>query len=113
MKRFALVAILALALGSQADAHLIRRAASVYGGYSPYSSYYTPSYSTSGSYYAPAYSNYYYSPGVVTSGYYTTPYYSNYVTPSSYYWSPSTHTGYYTPGYSAYYGYGGRRGWRW
>lgn len=94
MKRFVLSTLLALAIGSQADAQILRRYApayypssSVVTGYTPsyYSSYYTPAYYTpstvvTAGYYAPAY----YPPStVVTSGYYT-PSVWNYYYPSTY-----------------------------
>lgn len=78
--RYALTALLALVIGSQADAQLIRR----------YTPAYTPGYQ---SYYNTS-PGYYSTPGtVVTSGYYS-PYLSNsYVSPSSYY-APSAGLGY-------------------
>jgi hypothetical protein len=108
--RFALAAVLALVIGSQADAQLIRR----------FGRAYTPGY---GQYYysSPTYYSAPYSSGVVTAGYYSPNTWSNnYVYPSSgyYYSSP-------TVGWNASYGYGnysygnryyggwGRRGWRW
>jgi len=72
MMRFALAALVAAVIGSQADAQILyRNRGSV-----------TPYYSSS-SYYYPASGYYYPSSGVVTSGYYTTP-------STVYYSSPST-----------------------
>jgi hypothetical protein len=106
MKRFAIAAILALVLGSQADAQLIRRFGTVY-------SYPNATYS---------YSPYYYDStgAVISAGYYSTPSYY----PSTSYYYPSTSWYYpsswsypsYGYGYTNYYSYpryGWRRGWRW
>jgi hypothetical protein len=117
--RYALAGLLALVIGSQADAQLIRRYARP-----AYSTGYSQSYYTSPSYASPG--------TVITSGYYSPyTYSSDYVVPSSYYSTPSVGFGAY-PSYSNYgysnyglsnygysnYGYGnriygGRRGYRW
>ena len=87
MRQFALAAILALVLGSQADAQMFRRAG-VYYYPSAGVSYSTPSY-----YYTPSYYN---SGAVVTAGYYATPTwtYDDYTYP--------TYSSYYYPSYSGY-----------
>lgn len=105
--KYALAAVLALVVGSQADAQVVRRHAR---------SYYTPGYTQS--YYTSP--GYYTTPGtVVTAGFYSpSTWASGYVYPSSgyYYSTPTLGVGI---GYSNY-GYGnrysggwGRRGWRW
>jgi hypothetical protein len=107
MKRFALAAVLAALVGSQADAQY----------YYSYPSYtYPGSVVVAGSSYYPGTS--YYSPyttgGIVNSGYYTQPYSTGYY--SSGYYSPSYYSGYYNTGtyISPRYGsIGGRRLWRW
>lgn len=105
--KYALAALVALVIGSQADAQLIRRYNRA--GYTPSSSYYY----TSPSYYGTPY----YNSGVVTSSYYTPGWGTNYVTPASgiYYSSPgiSVGSGYWNSGYSNYYGgsYYGNRSW--
>lgn len=98
MKRFALAALLALAVGSQADAQILRR--------------YAPAYYSDGAVYTHTAGNYYYTPAVSTASYYVPS--STYVTPatwSSYYptttWSYPSYSGYNTyPSYtSGYYSY--------
>jgi hypothetical protein len=100
MKRFILTAILALAIGTQADAQILRRYAPAY--YSPSGAVvtsYAPSYYSS--YYTPAY----YAPSsVVTAGYYT-PSAWNYYYPSTYV-APVYTSGY----YGRWHGLFGRRG---
>jgi len=87
MTRFALAAVLALALGSQADAQY------VYG-----SNYYYPGAVYPAAYAAPYYGTGYYAP-VVTSGYYAPSYYPAY-------YAPAYTTGYYAAPR------GGLLGWR-
>ena len=97
--KYALAALVALVIGSQADAQLIRRQPRA--GYTPSSSYYysSPSY----------YGTPHYNSGVVASSYYTPGWGTNYVTPASgIYFGTGWNTG-----YSNYYGnrYYGNRSW--
>jgi hypothetical protein len=103
--RYVLAAVAALAIGSQADAQLIRRYARP-----AYTPYYSQSYNVTPSYYsAPS--------TVITAGYYTQPAWSGgYVYPSSYSTYGAWNGGYsyddfsyLNPGWRN----GWRRGWRW
>ena len=103
MKRFALAALLALIIGSQADAQILRRSAYYYPssgvGYSYMPSYVTPSYYTSSSYYTPA---------VTTAGYYTAPSTWSYAAPAATWSYPTTaysYPSYSYPYTSSYYSY--------